>query len=96
MYSPMNETLPTQRLTPSNAPNKRVEMKPLPIRIAGQQYERLSQHRLRTGISIQEHIRRAIDFYMDQVEREVAAQAAVPATPAPNPRSREPVRVRKR
>ena len=58
------------RMTPSNVPNNRQEMKPLPIRVASRQYERLSSARDRTGISIQEHIRRAIDIYLVQIERE--------------------------
>jgi hypothetical protein len=45
-------------------------MLPLPLRIARNQYTRLAATRDRTGISIQEHVRRGIDLYLAVVERE--------------------------
>jgi hypothetical protein len=67
------ETMPNQKTTkriPENAVTYRRELKPLPLRVATSQYERLSQARNRTGISIQEHIRRSIDLYLAVIERE--------------------------
>jgi hypothetical protein len=60
---------PAPRLTPANAVNERREMTPLPIRVAKVQVVRLDEARTRTGISIQEHVRRAIDMYLDNIER---------------------------
>jgi len=48
----------------------RRELKPLPLRVASSQYERLVALRDRTGISLQEHIRRGIDLYLAVTEKE--------------------------
>ena len=45
-------------------------MKPLPLRVASSQYDRLAEARDRTGISIQEHVRRGIDLYLGVIEAE--------------------------
>ena len=64
--------------TPMNIPQRnpetgqtyRKELKPLPLRVAESQYARLTTLRNRTGISAQEHIRRAIDLYLAVTEKE--------------------------
>lgn len=56
--------------------NRKNPMKPLPVRVTPQQYERLSDTRRRTGLAIQEHVRRALDLYLDKVEREARANPA--------------------
>jgi hypothetical protein len=69
----MDQTAPSARMpktTPANVPSNRQEMKPLPLRVARSQYARLVAARSRTGISIQEHVRRAIDAYLVATERE--------------------------
>jgi len=60
----------TPHLTPANAVNERRDMTPLPMRVAKVQVVRLDEARTRTGISIQEHVRRAIDMYLDVIERQ--------------------------
>jgi hypothetical protein len=59
---------PAPHLTPANAVNERRDMTPLPMRVAKTQIVRLDEARTRTGISIQEHVRRAIDMYLDSIE----------------------------
>lgn len=48
----------------------RRELVPLPLRVAQGQRDRLIATRDRTGISVQEHIRRAIDLYLAVTEKE--------------------------
>jgi len=81
-----------ERLTPANVPNYRRELKPLPLRVATSQYKRLVETRNRTGISVQEHIRRAIDVYLNLVEREAIELGLMPP-PEPNdpPNPTDPV-----
>lgn len=80
---------PAEHLTPANAPNKRRELKPLPLRVAQSQYQRLVNTRNRTGISVQEHIRRAIDLYLAVTEKEAIElglmEAPKPTSDNPNP-----------
>jgi hypothetical protein len=76
---------PAHRLTPMNAPNNRQEMKPLPLRVASKQYERLQRARDRTGISIQEHIRRGIDMYLASTEREAIELGLMQTATTPSP-----------
>jgi hypothetical protein len=47
---------------------------PLPMRVAALQKSRLDQARTRTGIAVQEHVRRAIDLYLDVIEQEAKAR----------------------
>jgi hypothetical protein len=80
----MDETTPSQLMTPANVPNYRRELRPLPLRVATSQYQRLSAARNRTGISIQEHVRRAIDVYLAIIEKEAIELGMMPMpTPAP-------------
>ena len=74
-------------LTPANVPNNRKEMRPLPLRVANSQYDRLVSARDRTGISIQEHVRRGIDGYLAAIEREAIELGHLAPRPAPRTRS---------
>ena len=64
------------------------ELRPLPMRITRLQYERLVEARARDGMAVQEHVRRALDFYLAKVEREAERKQAAespPDEPAPPP-----------
>lgn len=49
--------------------NRKNEMRPLPMRITQLQFDRLVGARERDGMAVQEHVRRALDLYLDKVER---------------------------
>ena len=66
------------KLTPADAVNHRQDLRPLPLRVAKKQYERLDAARTRTGISIQEHARRALDLYLGVIEREAIELGLMP------------------
>lgn len=69
-------------MTPANVANNRKEMRPLPLRVADSQYIRLKNARDRTGISVQEHVRRAIDAYLATTEKEaIELGLMLPASP---------------
>lgn len=88
----MDTTLePDAHLTPANAPNYRRELKPLPLRVADSQYKRLVGTRNRTGISVQEHIRRAIDLYLAVIEKE-AIELGLMVAPEPSPTNPNPTK----
>jgi hypothetical protein len=42
---------------------------PLPMRVTRRQHERLKQARGRDSYPVQEHVRRALDLYLDLIER---------------------------
>ena len=65
---------PRKRRTPANAVDLRRDLIPLPMRVAALQKTRLDAVRTRTGIAVQEHVRRAIDLYLDVVEQEAKAR----------------------
>ena len=46
------------------------ELRPLPMRISQLQFERLQSARGRDGLAVQEHVRRALDFYLAKIERD--------------------------
>jgi hypothetical protein len=48
---------------------KEVRLRPLPLRITPRQFERLAEARTRDALAIQEHVRRAIDVYLDLIEK---------------------------
>lgn len=79
----MNELAQPIHKTPANVVNNRHELRPLPLRVASSQYERLSAARDRTGISIQEHVRRSIDLYLGVIEREAMDLGLMPERPKP-------------
>lgn len=84
----MNETAQAIHKTPANVVNNRHELRPLPLRVASSQYERLSAARDRTGISIQEHVRRSIDLYLGVIEREAMDLGLMPERPRTTTTSR--------
>jgi hypothetical protein len=54
------------------------DLRPLPMRITGLQYERLVAARSRDGMAVQEHVRRALDFYLAKLEREFERKLPLP------------------
>lgn len=55
------------------------------MRVTQHQFERLQGARERDGLSVQEHVRRALDFYLDRLENvpqkvDQAAKAAAAVT----------------
>lgn len=60
--------------------------RPLPMRITEKQYDRLKAAREFDNLAIQEHVRRALDFYLDAFEaKQVPISAAAPAAAAAAP-----------
>jgi hypothetical protein len=57
-------------------------LRPLPMRITPRQYERLTQARERDGLTVQEHVRRALDHYLTFVEKEARKPMAMAAQDA--------------
>ena len=107
-----NPTTKPAKLTPADAVNHRQDLRPLPLRVAKKQYERLDAARARSGLSIQEHARRALDLYLGVIEREAIDLGLMPersvggtyapplgapaAAPAKGPSKSRPLRVGKR
>ena len=60
------------------APRKEARLKPLTLRITARQADRLTAARGRDDLAIQEHVRRAIDMYLDAYEKRQAKEAALP------------------
>ena len=56
--------------------NFKSELRPLPMRITQLQFERLHAARARDGLSVQEHVRRALDQYLQKLEREAQRTTA--------------------
>ena len=56
--------------------------RPLPMRITHRQYERLQLARDHDHLAIQEHVRRALDFYLDDLEKR---QGRSPSLKSPEP-----------
>lgn len=80
--------------TPKIAATYRRELVPMPLRIADSQLKRLQGARDRSGIGVQEHIRRAIDLYLAVIEKEALELGLM--TP-PMPTATQPIqRVTKR
>jgi len=71
---------------------RRSELKALPMRISQLQFDRLANLRDRDGLSMQEHVRRAIDAYLPRLERQapplVPASADDPSAAVPGSTSR--------
>jgi len=72
---------------------KSQELKPLPTRITKQQYAQLVKLRETTGMSIQEHVRRALDYYL--FKPVVAVDPPAAAKPEVTPRLGAPRVVRR-
>jgi hypothetical protein len=47
-------------------------LRPLPMRITPLQYERLLAARIKDGRTIQEHVRKSLDLYLDGLDRQAA------------------------
>lgn len=63
--------------TPAGAPKyQRNELRPLPTRISQHSYERLERIRNIDDLTIQEHVRRAVDYYLDHLEISIALAAS--------------------
>lgn len=72
-------------MRPMTKPNPlKVALRPLPMRITPIQYARLQNARIADGRTIQEHIRKALDVYLDGLDR-ASARANGAAAPAPTP-----------
>lgn len=54
----------------------RKELRPLPMRISQNSYSRLEKLRDLDDLTIQEHVRRAIDYYLEHAELALALAAA--------------------
>lgn len=80
--------------TPADAVNHRQELRPLPLRVPQGAYERLDAARARTGLSIQEHARRAIDLYLAVIEREAIELGLMPERMGAVPPVRPPAAAR--
>lgn len=65
--------------------NFKSELRPLPMRITQLQFERLHGARARDGLSVQEHVRRALDVYLGKIERDFAKASSPPEAEAELP-----------
>lgn len=64
---------------------KTTPLKPLPMRVTERQYERLKAQRAKDGYTVQELVRRALDYFLDAVEQEdLASRPAVPGDVKPS------------
>lgn len=73
--------------------SRKGELRPLPMRITQLQFERLDGARQRDGLAMQEHVRRALDYYLQMLDREAArapavATGSVPREPASDDKAR--------
>ena len=68
---------------------------PLPLRVANSQKDRLNAARTRTGISIQEHVRRSIDLYLAVIEREAIELGLMDADNRDSPSTHSQPRVKR-
>jgi hypothetical protein len=57
-------------------PRPQDHLRPLPMRVSQRSYDRLNAVRSIDGNSVQEHIRRGIDYYLDHVEVVLALAAS--------------------
>jgi hypothetical protein len=77
-------------------------LRPLPLRVTQRQYLRLVAHRSLDSLPIQEHVRRALDVYLDEldrkrplerlepVEKKTGVSSAPAASPATSPAKSSP------
>jgi hypothetical protein len=75
-----NMTSQTPRKPSQPAGRSRMGLRPLPMRISQSSYDRLEQLRTLDDLTIQEHVRRAVDYYLEHAEL-VLALAASPQLP---------------
>ena len=74
-----------QRMTPANVPYLGRGLIPLPMRVSALQKARLALARERTGMAVQEHVRRAIDLYLDVIEAEAKERGTYDLVIPPGP-----------
>ena len=62
-------------------------LRPLPMRVTMRQFDRLQEARSRDSYPVQEHVRRALDMYLDLIERSWPniPSPALPPLPAIQP-----------
>ena len=60
-------------------------LRPLPMRITERQYQRMQAHRSIDGLAIQEHVRRALDLYLDVLDRKRERELVAPPPPTSKP-----------
>jgi len=70
-------------------------LRTLPTRVTTVQYARLTEARAKDGLSIQEHVRRALDFYLDGIGMSSPPSAREAVDLPPPPRT-PPKRVRRK
>jgi hypothetical protein len=68
---------------------KSAPLRPLPMRITPNQFARLQAQRDYDAIAVQEHVRRALDLYLDLMDKRRAKEN--PPTPAAEPDEPDPV-----
>jgi hypothetical protein len=76
-------------MTRNTEPIHRSNLRPLPMRITEMQFERLNAVRLRDGLGIQEHVRRALDIYLAGMESQASISPAEPPTGVTQPARRK-------
>ena len=70
----MTDTRTKRQKSNVDTRHQRVELRPLPLRITQHQFQRLIQLRAFDEIPIQEHVRRALDFYLEDMDRRLAVE----------------------
>lgn len=60
-------------------------LRPLPLRVTQRQYLRLQAHRQIDQLAIQEHVRRALDDYLDKLDRKRPLERVAPSFSAGPP-----------
>jgi hypothetical protein len=58
-------------------------LRPLPLRVTQRQYLRLVAHRSLDSLPIQEHVRRALDVYLDELDRKRPLERLEPVEKKP-------------
>ena len=58
---------------------KETKLRPLPLRVTPLQRVKLVQLRAKDSLSLQEHIRRAIDMYLEAQDRKAKREASTPS-----------------
>lgn len=71
-------------------------LRTLPTRVTTVQYARLTEARAKDGLSIQEHVRRALDFYLDGIGMSSPPSAREAVDLPPPPPKTPPKRVRRK
>jgi len=79
------------RMSVNRATTFKSELTPLPMRVTQLQAERLREARNRDGLSVQEHVRRSLDIYLNKIEREYSQkEISIRQEDLPRPRQPDP------